>query len=44
VHPNTLDYRLRQILELTGLDVHDPDDLVLVVLALRGRELDLGTA
>jgi hypothetical protein len=42
VHPNTLDYRLRQILELTGLDVHDPDDLVLVVLALRGREVGFG--
>jgi hypothetical protein len=39
VHPNTLDYRLRQVQELSGLDVHRPDDLVLVVLALRQREL-----
>ena len=39
VHPNTLDYRLRQVRELTGLDVHRPQDLVLVALALRQREL-----
>ncbi len=39
VHPNTLDYRLRQIHEHTGLDVHRPDDLVLVALALRQHEL-----
>lgn len=35
VHPNTLDYRLRRIAELTGLDLRRPDDLALVVLALR---------
>ena len=40
VHPNTLDYRLRQVQELTGLDVHRPEDLVLVMLALRQRELN----
>jgi hypothetical protein len=39
VHPNTLDYRLRQVRELTTLDVHRPRDLVLVVLALRQQEL-----
>jgi hypothetical protein len=39
VHPNTLDYRLRQVHELTTLDVHRPGDLVLVVLALRQQEL-----
>jgi hypothetical protein len=39
VHPNTLDYRLRRAFELTGLDVDDPDDLVLIVLALRQRRL-----
>jgi PucR C-terminal helix-turn-helix domain len=39
VHPNTLDYRLRQIRELSGIDVHRLDDLVLVVLALRRRQL-----
>jgi DNA-binding PucR family transcriptional regulator len=39
VHPNTLDYRLRQVHELTTLDVHRPRDLVMVVLALRQQEL-----
>lgn len=39
VHPNTLDYRLRRIAELTGLDLRRPDDLTLVVLALRQAEL-----
>jgi hypothetical protein len=39
VHPNTLDYRLRQVHELTGLDLHRPDHIVLVVLALRQHEL-----
>lgn len=40
VHPNTLDYRLRRIAELTGLDLRRPDDLTLVVLALRQAELE----
>ena len=40
VHPNTLDYRLKQVRELTGVDVHRLEDLVIVVLALRQRELD----
>jgi hypothetical protein len=39
VHPNTLDYRLRQVRELAGLDVHRTDDLVLVALALRQHRL-----
>jgi hypothetical protein len=39
LHPNTLDYRLRQVHELSALDVRRPEDLVLVVLALRQREL-----
>jgi hypothetical protein len=39
VHPNTLDYRLRKIRELSGLDAHSPRDLVLITLALRQREL-----
>lgn len=39
VHPNTLDYRLRQIRDLSGIDVHRLDDLVLVALALRQRRL-----
>ena len=43
VHSNTLDYRLRQVHELSGLDVHRPDDLVLVVLALRQCELTMSS-
>lgn len=39
VHPNTLDYRLRRVEELTGLDLRAPDDLALVVLALRQAAL-----
>jgi hypothetical protein len=39
IHPNTLDYRLRQVRELAGVDVHRTDDLVLVALALRQRTL-----
>jgi hypothetical protein len=39
VHPNTLDYRLRRIVELTGLDLRRPEDLTLVVLALRQARL-----
>ena len=37
VHPNTLDYRLRRIDELTGLDLGRVDDLVLCALASRAR-------
>lgn len=37
VHPNTLDYRLRRISELTGLDLAKVDDLVLFALATRTR-------
>jgi sugar diacid utilization regulator len=35
VHPNTVLYRLKRIRELTGRDPHDPDDLVLLALALK---------
>jgi hypothetical protein len=35
VHPNTLDYRLGRIEELTGLDLTALDDLMLTALALR---------
>ena len=34
VHPNTLDYRLRRVEELTGLRVSRPADMVLISLAL----------
>lgn len=37
VHPNTLDYRLGRIGELTGLDLGCVDDLVLLALAARAR-------
>ena len=35
VHPNTMLYRLRRIKELSGRDPHDPEDLALLVLALK---------
>jgi DNA-binding PucR family transcriptional regulator len=41
VHPNTLDYRLRRVTELTGLEPGRPRDLVLLELALAGRKLRL---
>jgi hypothetical protein len=39
VHPNTLDYRLRRIAELTGLEPSRPRDLVLLELALTKRRV-----
>lgn len=39
VHPNTLDYRLRRARELSGLDLARPQDLAVLVLALRQRTL-----
>lgn len=39
VHPNTLDYRLRRVRELSGLDLGRPQDLAVLVLALRQRNL-----
>jgi DNA-binding PucR family transcriptional regulator len=35
VHPNTLDYRLKRIRELTDLDVRNPQHVALLVLALK---------
>jgi sugar diacid utilization regulator len=35
VHPNTLTYRMRQILQYTGLDVNQPDHRLQAELALR---------
>ncbi len=40
VHPNTLDYRLRRIEELTGLQFADPDAVMLMALAIRRRRLE----
>ena len=39
VHPNTLDYRLRRIEELTALQFTDPGDLMRMALAVRRRRL-----
>jgi hypothetical protein len=39
VHPNTLDYRLRRIGDLTSLDPGNPRDLVMLELALARRKL-----
>jgi hypothetical protein len=39
VHPNTLDYRLRRIADLTSLDPGEPRDLVMLELALARRKL-----
>lgn len=35
VHPNTLRYRLRRVLELSGLDLDDPDERLVTELQLR---------
>ena len=35
VHPNTLRYRLRRIVEVTGLDLDDPDERLVTELQLR---------
>ena len=40
VHPNTLNYRLRRIEELTGIQLGEPNDLMLVALAMRERDVD----
>lgn len=39
LHPSTVDYRMRRAQELTGLDLGDPHDLALTVLALERRAL-----
>ncbi|HEY4408275.1 MAG TPA: helix-turn-helix domain-containing protein [Acidimicrobiia bacterium] len=35
VHPNTVMYRLRRVRELCGRDPHDPDDLLMLFLAMK---------
>ena len=42
VHPNTLDYRLKRIRELTDLDVRNPQHVALLVLALKVGPLPEG--
>lgn len=39
IHPNTLDYRLRRVEELTGLQLGRTDDLTLVSLGLKQRSM-----
>jgi DNA-binding PucR family transcriptional regulator len=39
VNPNTVVYRLRRIKELCGRDPHDPDDLLVLSLALKLADL-----
>jgi hypothetical protein len=35
VHPNTMRYRVRRIVEITGLDLDDPDERIVTELQLR---------
>ena len=39
VHPNTVMYRLRRVKELSGRDPHDPEDLLILFLALKLAEV-----
>jgi DNA-binding PucR family transcriptional regulator len=39
VHPNTVEYRLRRIRELSGRDPRNPDDLLILSLAIKFDEL-----
>jgi sugar diacid utilization regulator len=40
VHPNTVGYRLRRIKEVCGRDPDDPDDLLVLALALKEADLE----
>jgi PucR-like helix-turn-helix protein/diguanylate cyclase with GGDEF domain len=42
VHPNTLRYRLRRLIELSGLDLEDPDERLVTELQLRLRSQAAG--
>ena len=39
VNPNTIVYRLRRIKDLTGRDTHNIDDLLVLYLALKLKDL-----
>jgi DNA-binding PucR family transcriptional regulator len=41
VHPNTVVYRLRRIKEVCGRDPDDPEDLLVLALALKQADLGL---
>ena len=38
-HPNTVAYRLQRIKQLTGRDIHDLNDLLVLVLSLKHAAL-----
>jgi DNA-binding PucR family transcriptional regulator len=38
VHPNTFRYRMRRLLEISGLDLDDPVERMVVYLQLRIRD------
>jgi PucR C-terminal helix-turn-helix domain/GGDEF-like domain len=44
VHPNTLRYRLRRLVELSALDLEDPDERLVTELQLRLRSQTAGAA
>lgn len=44
VHPNTLRYRVRRLVELSGLDLEDPDERLVTELQLRLRSQTAGAA
>jgi sugar diacid utilization regulator len=42
VHPNSVVYRLRRIKQLTGRDVHDPNELLVLILSIKRAALTGG--
>jgi DNA-binding PucR family transcriptional regulator len=42
VHPNSVVYRLRRIKQLTGHDVHDPNELLVLILSIKRAALTGG--
>jgi DNA-binding PucR family transcriptional regulator len=42
VHPNSVVYRLRRIKQLTGHDVHDPNQLLVLILSVKRAALTSG--
>jgi sugar diacid utilization regulator len=39
VHPNTVVYRLRRIKQITGRDVHEPNELLVLILSMKHAAL-----
>jgi DNA-binding PucR family transcriptional regulator len=44
VHPNSVVYRLRRIKQLTGRDVHDPNELLVLILSIKRAALTGGAS